>query len=152
MQLLFFMCTEIKFLLINHSRTSSLQLIHFFHMYYNMWSNQMLGKLPMMKKKKNANKLLTPDLVYFCKKKNKISYFKTIKEFSISRNVHSGDRAMKEKKWSERKALMGSELYGKTLGIVGLGRIGKEVALRMQSFGMKVCHMQCKMLMAEFEI
>ncbi|XP_048753812.1 D-3-phosphoglycerate dehydrogenase-like [Ostrea edulis] len=55
----------------------------------------------------------------------------------VSRNVHSGDRAMKEKKWSERKALMGSELYGKTLGIVGLGRIGKEVALRMQSFGMK---------------
>lgn len=47
---------------------------------------------------------------------------------------------MKEKKWSERKALMGSELYGKTLGIVGLGRIGKEVALRMQSFGMKVGH------------
>lgn len=55
----------------------------------------------------------------------------------VSRNVHNGDRAMKEKKWSERKALMGSELYGKTLGIVGLGRIGKEVALRMQSFGMK---------------
>lgn len=33
---------------------------------------------------------------------------------------------------------MGAELYGKTLGIVGLGRIGKEVASRMQSFGMTV--------------
>lgn len=33
---------------------------------------------------------------------------------------------------------MGSELYGKVLGIVGLGRIGKEVATRMQAFGMKV--------------
>lgn len=33
---------------------------------------------------------------------------------------------------------MGAELYGKVLGIVGLGRIGKEVASRMQSFGMKV--------------
>uniref|UniRef100_A0A9J8AAP4 D-3-phosphoglycerate dehydrogenase n=1 Tax=Cyprinus carpio carpio TaxID=630221 RepID=A0A9J8AAP4_CYPCA len=32
---------------------------------------------------------------------------------------------------------MGAELYGKVLGIVGLGRIGKEVATRMQSFGMK---------------
>lgn len=32
---------------------------------------------------------------------------------------------------------MGAELYGKVLGIVGLGRIGKEVASRMQSFGMK---------------
>lgn len=45
---------------------------------------------------------------------------------------------MKAEKWSERKVLMGSELYGKTLAIVGLGRIGKEVALRMQSFGMTV--------------
>ena len=35
---------------------------------------------------------------------------------------------------------MGAELYGKTLGILGLGRIGKEVATRMQSFGMKVGH------------
>ena len=34
---------------------------------------------------------------------------------------------------------MGSELSGKTLAIIGLGRIGKEVAIRMQSFGMKVC-------------
>lgn len=33
---------------------------------------------------------------------------------------------------------MGSELYGKVLGILGLGRIGKEVATRMQSFGMRV--------------
>lgn len=33
---------------------------------------------------------------------------------------------------------MGAELLGKVLGIVGLGRIGKEVATRMQSFGMRV--------------
>lgn len=33
---------------------------------------------------------------------------------------------------------MGMELQGKTLGILGLGRIGREVATRMQSFGMKV--------------
>lgn len=33
---------------------------------------------------------------------------------------------------------MGAELFGKVLGIVGLGRIGKEVASRMQSFGMRV--------------
>lgn len=33
---------------------------------------------------------------------------------------------------------MGAELYGKVLGIVGLGRIGKEVATRMQAFGMRV--------------
>ena len=44
---------------------------------------------------------------------------------------------MRAGKW-ERKAFMGNELYGKTLAIVGLGRIGKEVATRMQSFGMTV--------------
>ncbi|KAJ8313521.1 hypothetical protein KUTeg_008082 [Tegillarca granosa] len=55
---------------------------------------------------------------------------------ALSRHVARGDQAMKAEKWSERKVLMGSELYGKTLAIVGLGRIGKEVALRMQSFGM----------------
>ncbi|CAG2193147.1 PHGDH [Mytilus edulis] len=55
---------------------------------------------------------------------------------ALSRHIHRGDRAMKEEKWSERKVLMGNELYGKTLAIIGLGRIGKEVALRMQSFGM----------------
>ena len=54
------------------------------------------------------------------------------------RHIHRGDKAMKEEKWSERKVLMGNELYGKTLAIIGLGRIGKEVALRMQSFGMTV--------------
>ena len=47
--------------------------------------------------------------------------------------------SMKEGRW-DRKLYMGSELYGKTLAIVGLGRIGKEVALRMQSFGMTVCY------------
>ena len=44
---------------------------------------------------------------------------------------------MKEGKW-DRKKYMGMELEGKTLGIIGLGRIGREVATRMQSFGVKV--------------
>ena len=34
--------------------------------------------------------------------------------------------------------LMGCELNGKTLAIIGLGRIGREVAVRMRSYGMKV--------------
>jgi phosphoglycerate dehydrogenase-like enzyme len=33
---------------------------------------------------------------------------------------------------------MGNELYDKVLAILGLGRIGREVAIRMQTFGMKV--------------
>ena len=47
---------------------------------------------------------------------------------------------------------MGCELYGKTLAILGLGRIGKEVALRMQSYGMKVCMMLDLRFKAEAQI
>ncbi len=42
-----------------------------------------------------------------------------------------------EGKW-DRKSFKGNELYGKTLGLIGLGRIGTEVALRAKAFGMKV--------------
>lgn len=54
---------------------------------------------------------------------------------ALSRNVAAGDASMKAGRW-DRKKFMGNELYGKTLAIVGLGQIGKQVALRMQSFGM----------------
>ena len=53
------------------------------------------------------------------------------------RNVPQGYATMKAGRW-DRKKFMGVELCGKTLGIVGLGRIGREVAIRMQSFGMRV--------------
>ena len=45
--------------------------------------------------------------------------------------------SMKQHKW-EKKALEGTELYGKTLGIIGCGRIGLEVAKRALAFGMTV--------------
>jgi D-3-phosphoglycerate dehydrogenase len=45
--------------------------------------------------------------------------------------------SMKQHKW-EKKALEGTELYGKTLGIIGCGRIGIEVARRAIAFGMTV--------------
>ena len=48
-----------------------------------------------------------------------------------------GNLSMKEHKW-EKKTLKGSELYEKTLGIIGSGRIGLAVAQRAISFGMKV--------------
>ncbi len=44
---------------------------------------------------------------------------------------------MHEGKW-DKKSLQGSELRGKTLGIVGLGRIGLEVARRAKAFGMEL--------------
>lgn len=55
---------------------------------------------------------------------------------SLSRQIPQAAASMKDGKW-DRKKYMGSELHGKTLGILGLGRIGKEVATRMQSFQMK---------------
>jgi len=56
---------------------------------------------------------------------------------ALSRSIPQADLSMKKGEW-ERKKFMGVELYGKTLGIVGLGRIGTEVARRGLSFGMKV--------------
>lgn len=54
----------------------------------------------------------------------------------LSRNIGTACISMKEGRW-DRKLFMGSELQGKTLAVVGLGRIGREVASRMRSFGMK---------------
>ncbi|XP_030065711.1 D-3-phosphoglycerate dehydrogenase [Microcaecilia unicolor] len=54
----------------------------------------------------------------------------------LSRQIPQATASMKAGRW-DRKKFMGAELHGKTLGILGLGRIGKEVALRMQAFQMK---------------
>ncbi len=56
---------------------------------------------------------------------------------AIARNIPQANRSMKEGKW-DRKKFMGVELYGKTLGIIGLGRIGAEVAARALSFKMNI--------------
>ena len=53
------------------------------------------------------------------------------------RNHGQANLSMKAHKW-EKKALKGTELYGKTLGIIGSGRIGLAVADRAIAFGMKV--------------
>ncbi|XP_075245003.1 D-3-phosphoglycerate dehydrogenase-like [Convolutriloba macropyga] len=52
---------------------------------------------------------------------------------ALARNAANNNATMKSHKWSKGT---GQELMGKTLGIVGLGRIGLEVASRMQAFGM----------------
>jgi D-3-phosphoglycerate dehydrogenase len=56
---------------------------------------------------------------------------------ALSRNLPQAYRSLKSKKW-ERKKFMGVEVYNKILGIIGLGRIGKEVAKRAKGLGMKV--------------
>ena len=54
---------------------------------------------------------------------------------SLARNVPTGDATMKAGKWDKKK-LKGVELFGKTLGVIGLGKIGREVAKRMEAFSM----------------
>ncbi len=56
---------------------------------------------------------------------------------AAARKIPLANNSLKEGKW-DRKKFMGIELYNKTLGIVGLGRIGTNVAIRAKSFGMKV--------------
>ena len=56
---------------------------------------------------------------------------------TLSRNISVGDRAMKSGEWN-RHSLVGTELRNKILGIVGMGKIGREVMSRCRSFGMKI--------------
>ena len=56
---------------------------------------------------------------------------------SLARKIPAAHASMKAGKW-DRKSFEGVELYNKTLGIIGLGRIGGEVAKRAIVFGMRV--------------
>jgi D-3-phosphoglycerate dehydrogenase len=56
---------------------------------------------------------------------------------AVARNVAQGDAAIKARRW-DRKAAVGVELMGKRIGVVGLGRIGREVAARCRALGMEV--------------
>ena len=56
---------------------------------------------------------------------------------ALSRKIVAADNSVKAGKW-EKGRFGGHELFEKTLGLVGFGRIGREVALRAQSFGMRV--------------
>ena len=56
---------------------------------------------------------------------------------ALSRNIAAANQSLVEGRW-DRKIFMGTQLAGKTLGIVGMGRIGREVATRALAFEMKV--------------
>jgi D-3-phosphoglycerate dehydrogenase len=56
---------------------------------------------------------------------------------SMARNIPQACHSLKGKEW-KREKFIGTELQGKTLGLIGLGRIGREVAHRLIAFGMKV--------------
>lgn len=57
--------------------------------------------------------------------------------FALSRQITTADSSMKDEKW-EKKKLQGTELWQKTLGVIGFGRIGYETAKRARALDMKV--------------
>jgi D-3-phosphoglycerate dehydrogenase len=57
--------------------------------------------------------------------------------FALARRVAAADASLKRGEWS-RSRYIGSELSGKTLGLIGLGRVGSEVARRAQGLEMRV--------------
>jgi D-3-phosphoglycerate dehydrogenase len=56
---------------------------------------------------------------------------------ALTRNLAQADASLRRGEW-QRERFRGVELYGKTLGLAGAGRIGSEVAKRARAFGMRV--------------
>ncbi len=56
---------------------------------------------------------------------------------ALARQIPAADASMKRGEW-DRKTFLGVELEGKTLGVVGFGRIGQKVAERAKAFGMEI--------------
>ena len=56
---------------------------------------------------------------------------------AVSRNTCAANQSLAEGRW-DRKKFTGRELCGKTLGVIGMGRIGQNVAGYAKAFGMKV--------------
>ncbi len=56
---------------------------------------------------------------------------------ALSRNIAAANQSLVEHRW-DRKDYMGTQLAGKTVGIVGMGRIGREFATRALAFAMRV--------------
>lgn len=56
---------------------------------------------------------------------------------SLARKIPQADASMKAGRW-DRKKFVGTEVYGKTVGVVGLGKIGRSVAQRMKAFETEV--------------
>lgn len=59
--------------------------------------------------------------------------------FSLARFLNQSNITMREDKWN-KKEYLGVEILGKTLGILGMGRIGKELALRGKALGMNIIY------------
>ena len=58
---------------------------------------------------------------------------------ALARRLIDSERSVREGQWMRGAAQLGSDLKGKQLGLIGLGRIGRAVAKRAEAFGMAVC-------------
>jgi D-3-phosphoglycerate dehydrogenase len=56
---------------------------------------------------------------------------------AVCRNIPQANKSLSEEEW-DRKSFKGTELNGKKLGLIGLGKIGREVALRSKAFGLYI--------------
>ena len=59
---------------------------------------------------------------------------------AVMRRIVASDRFVRAGRWREGPAPVGRDLGGKTCGIVGLGKIGSNIARRVEAFGMTVCY------------
>lgn len=59
---------------------------------------------------------------------------------ALMRRICENDRFVRSGRWPQQAPPTGNTLVGKTCGIIGLGRIGRETATRLEAFGMAVCY------------
>lgn len=61
---------------------------------------------------------------------------------AVARRIVEADKYVRDKKWQGFKSdlMLGPDIYGKTIGIIGLGRIGKAFAARAKAFGLKIIY------------
>lgn len=69
----------------------------------------------------------------------------------LQRNIYEAARQVKEGNWGWRNYFVGDELRGKTLGVLGMGNIGKRVAKLGDAFGMKVVYLKRDSVQSDFE-
>jgi D-3-phosphoglycerate dehydrogenase len=57
---------------------------------------------------------------------------------ALARHIPQAHNAVQSGSWASRRQYIGTELAGKTLGLIGFGRVGREVAARAQTFGLDI--------------
>ena len=84
--------------------------------------------------KNNIPVLFTPGVNHTTVAEHAIGFM-----LSLAKKIHTNACDVSDGKWQAGwKKPVGNEIIGKTLGIIGMGRIGKEVAIRAKAFGMNV--------------